>query len=291
MVGNDRQRGSGNVAIASGDLFPDGIPVVAANPDVQATVRPAGWMFRKSAGFETVRPGRTRFQDGFHGLGIHFTPHRYAEDIGQYGKGGLPLLVDKDASWHHADIADLPGSDRLDDEGKLTAQDAATNAGPKLSEGRDFPTGSADVRESEKLPRDMGDRERGRPMTREFYERAFRNPAGLFREEYSRDPLKSVAIAGAIVGVVYMVSRDFERAYRRRRGSTVVGAVAAAPAAATDTAGNTVAEATQVANRAATAAGQAASEAASAAGDVAQAAGAAVEEVTEAVADAASGKD
>lgn len=288
MVGNDRQRGGGNVAIPSGDIYPDGIPLVAANPDVQATVRPAGWMFRKSAGFETVRPGRTRFQDGFHGLGIHFTPMRYAEDLGEYQSGSLPLLVDKDKSYDHADIADLPGSDRLDDTGSLPARDAATNAGPKLSEGNTFPTGSANVRESEGLPRDMGDRDPSRPMTRDFYNNALKNPIGLFRSEYQKDPLKSVAVAGAIVGIVYMVTRDFERAYRRRRGSSVVGSVGAVPAAATETAGATVADAAEVANKAATEAGKAASEAASAAGDVAKAAGDAVEKTTEAVADAAS---
>lgn len=273
-----------NVSVPQGTLYPNGVGLVIPNADVQATVRPAGTMFRKSVGFESIRPGSSRFQDGHGGLGIHFTPHRYAEDVGQYQDvNGYPLMVEPGRT---ADVADLPNSDRLDDAGKLTAEDGNANRGVYITEGKGAPVGGNDVRESERVRPEMGDREIGRPLTRSFWEGALRNPAGAFKSEYSDSPLVAVGVAGAIVGVVYMLSRDFERNYRSRRGSSAAGAVAAAPAAAVATAGNQVKDAADVANDAATAAGDAAKAAASAAGDAASAAGKAAEKVTDAVADA-----
>jgi hypothetical protein len=275
-----------NVAVPSGDLYPNGLPVIPARPDVQATVRPVGWFFRPSLGFQTVRPGAHRLQPAHHGGGIHFTPHRFAEDIGQYaGPGGLPLMVDKATAVHHADIADLPGSDRLDDEGKLTADAVHANEGPYMAEGTDAPRAGDIPHESIRTLADMGDRLPGRPITRAFHG-YLRNPADAFREDYAANPLVAVAVAGGIVGIGYVLVRDFERQYRSRRGRGVAAGAAAAPAAAVAASGGTVAEAAKVANEAATAAGDAAAAAASAAGDVAEAAGDAAAAVTDAAADA-----
>jgi hypothetical protein len=228
-------------------------------------------------------------------MGIHFTPQRFAEDVGEYDT--LPLLVDAQTAADHADIADLPGSERLDDRGKLTAGDVEANNGVKMAETTQAaPQGSTTEHRGSKTLLDMGDREPGRPMTREFYG-LLRNPADAFRDEYAKNPLMAVGAAGVIVGAVYYVARELERNLRSRsrvaaRGggaAAAVAPVAAAPAAVADTAGGAVKDAAEVANQAATAAGDAAAAAASAAGDVAEAAGEAVEDVTDAVADAATG--
>lgn len=278
-----------NVAIPSGDLYPNGLRLVPANPNVQATVRPEGSFFQKSAGYETIRAGRNRFQDAYKGMGIHFTPHRFAEDVGQFDT--LPLMVDAQTAVLHADIADLPGSGRLDDEGKLTAADSAANKGVKLAESSDAaPVGGSGLHRGSHTVKDMGDREPGRPLTARFHGLLV-NPADAFQEEYSKNPLVAIGAAGVLVGLVYYVGREFERNYRSRSnsGSGTSGAaapIAAAPVAVADVGGGAVKDAAAVANKAATAAGDAAAEAASAAGDVAEAAGEAIEQVTDAVGDA-----
>lgn len=284
-----------NVAIPSGDIYPNGIPLKTANPDVQATVRPEGSFFRQSVGYASIRPGRHRYQDNNTGLGIHFTPHRFAEDIGEFNS--LPLLVDSETAASHADIAELPGSERLDDAGKLTASDGNAGGGVKLAEGtRAAPVGSDELHAGNRTARDMGDREPGRPYTREFYG-LLRNPADAFQVKYSENPVVAIGIAGAIVGAVYFLTREFETAYRSRSRTAataggVTGAaapVAAAPAAAADTAGSAVRESAEVVNEAATAAADAVEKTVSAAGDAVEAAGEAVEKTTDAVADAATG--
>lgn len=288
-------RSGPNVAIAQGDLYPNGVWATPPDPNIQATVRPEGHFFKKSPGYESIRPGRNKFQDACHGMGIHFTPQRFAEDVGEFDS--LPLLVDEETSVSHADIADLPGSERLDDAGKLTAQDAAANRGVKLGEtAKAAPDGGSELHTGNRSVADMGDREPGRPLTRAAYG-LLKNPAGSFRDEYADNPMLAVGVAGAIIGGVYFLTREFESGFRSRRRTAaaaggITGAAApvvAAPAAAADAAGAAVQESADVANRAATAAGEAAKDAASAAGDVAAAAGDAASEVTDAVADAVTG--
>jgi hypothetical protein len=273
-----------NVAIPSGDLYPNGLTIIPPNGEIQSTVRPPGWLFRKSAGYASIRPGKSSFQDGEHGLGIHFVPQRYAEDVGSYtDMHGYPLLVDKEKAAHLTDLADLPGSDRLDDDGTITPYEAGANKGVMLSDGKQAPVGGRDIRESEKTIKDMGDRTIGRPYSRAtaFGDSVLHNPVGMFRQEWHDSPVKAVAVASGVVGIIYLVASNLEREFRSRGGG--VGAVGSAPVAA---AGATVASATHTANQAATAAGEAAKAAASAAGDAAEAAGKAAEGVTDAVADA-----
>lgn len=281
-----------NVAIAQGDLYPNGVYTIPPNPDIQGTVRPEGSFFRKSPGYETIRPGRHKFQRAYHGMGIHFTPQRFAEDVGAFNS--LPLLVDEETAVMHADIAELPGSERLDDQGKLTADGSG---GVFMGEtSKTAVTGGSDLHRGNRTLSDMGDREPGRPLTRAFHS-GLMNPVGAFRSEYQENPVVAVGVAGAIVGAIYFLTRELETSFRSRRRAAaasggITGAaapVAAAPAAVADTAGGTVRESAEVANRAATAAGEAASDAASAAGDVAKAAGEAVEEVADAVGDAVTG--
>jgi len=185
----------------------------------------------------------------------------------------------------------------LDDKGALTADAVGRNEGVKMGESTAAaPSGGTQMHPGTKTLPDMGDREAGRPLTRDFWGIA-RNPTGVFRDEYAQNPVIAVGAAGAIVGFIYYAAREFERNYMSRnrsasRGGGVVSTaapVAAAPAAAADTAGGAVRDAAQVANTAATEAGKAAEEAASAAGDVAEEAGKAVEKVTDAASDAATG--
>jgi hypothetical protein len=115
-----------NVAVPSGAVYPNGIEYDPADPVIQSTVRPEGTVFRSSPGYPSIRPGRFRYQASHHGQGIHFTPQRFAED---FGERGLPLMVDKTKAADFTDVADLPGSERLDDSGALTASDGAANQG------------------------------------------------------------------------------------------------------------------------------------------------------------------
>lgn len=258
----------GSVAIPSGSVYPDGLPMTSANPDVQRSVRPEGSYFAKSVGYETIRPGRTDFQHN-KGMGIHFTPMRFAEDVSK--PGTLPVLVDVSTAADHADIADIPGSAELDPNGNVTKEQGRILMGES---DKTAPVGQAVRHRGTKTLPDMGDREVHRPLSQAFL--GMGNPVELFRAEYTKNPTVAVLAAAGITGIVYMVFRDFERSYRSRSASASSGGglvataapVAAAPAAATDTSGNVV------------------EKAADTVAAVVETAGDAVEKATEAVADA-----
>jgi len=116
------------------------------------------------------------------------------------------------------------------------------------------------------------------------------NPIDAFRAEYAKNPAIALAAAAGLTGVVYMIARDFERSYRSRSRSAASGGgvvsdaapVAAAPAAAVDTSGNTVEKVADTA----VAAGESVADAA---GAVVETAAEAVEKVTETAADAVTG--
>lgn len=273
----------GNVAIPSGAIYPDGVPLTEANPDIQATVRPEGQYFVKSRGFETIRPGRTKFQHA-HGMGIHFTPRRFAENVDQSGK--LPIMVDVTVAADHADLADLPGSQNLDSVGNKSPQEVQTEGGVLMAEDTTAaPVGGLVPHRGRKTLPDMGDREPHRPLSQ--IRHGLSNPVALFKNEYQGHPFVAIGAAGLITGLLYMIGRDFERSYRsrtrsaRRGGGVVTDAapVAAAPAAAVDTSGNAV-------ERVADTAAEGVEAVADAAGAVVETAGATVERVTEAAADA-----
>lgn len=268
---------SARVAIAQGTIYPSGLPVVVPREEVQATVRPQGALFASSAGFRSVRPGANRYQSGFWGLGIGFTPLRFAEDLSAYADpGGVPALVSSDNASAHADIADIPGSGMLDSEGISTDQDQARTL---VAQGTGMPVhdGVSDIHDPLRTVPDMGDRDPGRPLTRQFYgfSQAFvRNPVQAVRGAQNH----WVALAGAslLVGGVYVVARDFERSFRSRRGRGVASGTAAVPAAGVETAGREAARATEVA-----------AEATEAAAGAVKNAGAEVEKATKEVAAAA----
>lgn len=269
----------GNVSIPSGAIYPDGLPITEANPTIQRSVRPEGSYFAKSVGYETIRPGKSDFQHP-KGGGIHFTPMRFAEDVAR--PGTLPVLVDISTAPDHADIASIPGSTELDAAGNISNQEQRILLGES---DKAAPTGAAIRHAGTKTLPDMGDREPHRPLSQIFH--GFGNPVEIFRAEYAKNPTVAVLAAAGITGIIYMVARDFERSYRSRsasasRGGGVVSdaaPVAAAPAAAVDTSGNT-------AEKAADTAAAAVESVADATGAVVEAVGSGVEKVTEGVADA-----
>lgn len=268
--------------LSSGDLFPDGVGLNPANATVQATVRPEGWLFASSTGYPTVRVGKTKISLAHpHGRGIHFSPVIFAEDVGNDPAGptqGPPLLVDPSTASKFADVENLPNSSDLDHAGRGELGSfylADDQGGARVSNSPHGALGTVS---------DMGDRSPGRPLTRAFH--GLSDPLKLFNDEYRQNPLAAVALAGAAVGVAYMIGREFDRAYTARRGRGVAAGTAAVPAAGVATAGASVHEATRVANTAVTAAGQAADTAVSAAGDAVEAAGKAAETVADATADA-----
>lgn len=268
------------VGIPSGAVYPDGLPLTEANPVIQASVRPEGSYFTKSAGYETIRPGKSRFQHN-KGMGIHFTASRYAEDLAM--PATLPVMVDITTAPDHVDIADIPGSENLDMNGQASEEDRIL-----VSEGNEMaPVGGAVRHRGTKTLADMGDREAHRPLSQVFHNLA--DPVELFKQEYAKNPVMALGAAGVIVGVVYMVARDFERSYRSRSRSARSGGgvvtdaapVAAAPAAAVDTSGNVV-------EKAADTAAAAVESVADAAGAVVETVGSTVEKVADDAASAIS---
>lgn len=274
-----------NVSIPSGAIYPDGLDLTTADPTIQASVRPEGSYFKRSAGYATIRPGRTRFQHN-KGQGIHFTPKRFAEDVEQPNR--LPLMVDSTVAADHADIADLPGSDQLSFDGQLQPQAAADGGSVLMSEPANKPGSTLMVHEGTKTLPDMGDREPHRPLTQIFHGLA--HPVQLFKGEYSKDPLIAIGGAALITAIAWSVGRDFERSYRSRErtassGGGVSGTtapVAAAPSAAVDTSGNVVEKATDTAGAVVETVTEGAVTAVETVGEV-------VEGVTETVADAVTG--
>lgn len=216
-----------NVSVPSGDVYPNGVPVTRPDVFVQSTTHIGGSFFKSSPGFPSLRPGRHRLQKSYHGTGLHFTPQRFAEDVGQ---AGLPMLVEPDAV-DSADIAELPGSERLDDEGKTTADDRIY-----LAEGKDSEVALTETVE-ERHSHTM-DLDGIRTESRRWTSGLLRNPVEFVSAEYGRTPVKAVVIASGIVAAVYVVARDFERSYNRRKRRA---GIAAAPAAAVETSGSTAA--------------------------------------------------
>lgn len=259
---------SKSVAIPSGSVYPNGIGVTRPDGAVQSTAHIPGSFFQKSPGLASMRPGRHRLQKGYSGHGIHFTPQRFAEDM---GAEGLPLMVDPATAGKHADIAELPGSERLDDDGAATREEDRV----LLAESDDLPTATQSVEARHAHSMDL---DGVRTETRRWSQGLLRNPVDFLSSEYRRTPVKAVAIAGLIVTAVNLVSREFERSYNRRKRSA---GIAAAPVAATETVGTTAATVV-------TAPAAVVKEVAQGVEEVAQAVGGTIEDATGAAASAAS---
>lgn len=269
----------GNSAIPSGAVYPDGLDLTTPDPVIQASVRPEGAYFRRSVGYASIRPGRTRFQHN-KGRGIHFTPQRFAENVDQ--PNSLPLMVDSTVAKDHADVADLPGSENLTMDGNLNPASGRTVL---ASEPADGPPASMGKHVGLKTLPDMGDREPHRPLTQIFH--GLSHPVQMFKGEYAKDPLIAIGGAALITAIAWSIGRDFERSYRSREraassGGGVSGAaapVAAGPAAVVETAGEVVEEAASTAV-------EAVETVTEAAGEVVETVAETVEKVTQQAADA-----
>lgn len=262
-----------NVAIPSGALFPNGVGIAVIDPAVQATTHRPGSFFQKSPGYQSVRPGRHRLQKGYRGIGINFTPHRFAEDLGQKD---LPLMVDEDTASRHADIAELPGSERLDDEGKTTAQEdrilVATKGDAEVAAGT--------VEERHAHTMDVsGVRDHGKEIVR-FSRGLLKNPVTFLSDEYQKTPVKAVVLAALITGAVFAFAGEIERNYNRRRRGRAFAA-GAVGGAVVETTGDKTAEVVETPGKAAEAVGDAVQKTTEAVGD-------AVEKTAEAVAETVS---
>lgn len=270
------------MAIPSGTVYPDGLDLTTPNPTIQASVRPEGAYFRRSVGYASIRPGRTRFQH-CKGGGIHFTPRRFAENVDD--PNTLPLMVNSTVADDHADVANLPGSENLTMDGHINPADAATGGGVLMSEPADMPPSSQLRQQARQSLPDMGDREAHRPLSQIFHGLA--HPVQMFKGEYAKDPLIALAGAGLITAIAWSIGRDFERSYRSREraassGGGVSGAaapVAAAPAAVVETTGEVVEQAVDTAV-------EAVETVAEAAGEVVETAAETVEKVTDQAANA-----
>jgi len=248
-----------NVAIPQGDIWPNGLQLDAPDSAVQSTAHIQGTFFKSSPGIPSIRIGKHRIQKTYHGLGHHFTPLRFAED---FGTKGLPTLVsEKEASY--GDVADLPGSGRLDDEGKTTAPEDRFY----LAEHGDMPTGTESVQERHNPTLDLdGVRTEAGRITRGF----LRNPVDFLSGEYKKTPVKAIVMATGIVLAVNLLAGNVEREYKRRkRRSGAVGAAGGAAAAGT-----------------AGAAGDAGAGAGNVAGELGEGIGDAIKAVTDTVEDA-----
>lgn len=236
-----------NVAIAQGEIRPNGVDISPANPDIQATVRPLGWMFRPSAGYPTVRTGPHRI-DAAHpqGNSIHFTPLLLAEDLSKQGAAtGPPAMVDVAKAGETADLANVPGSEYLDGEGKLPGYLAAGNYGPYLADSSGAPTSDGTIRHGGNVGRDMGDRDPERFLTVAWYDRLFRNPNMVLREDFRTDPVVTTIWAIVVVGGIGMLAGNLERAFKGRGGGRGVAATAGAtPAVAASATTETAKDAT-----------------------------------------------
>lgn len=232
-----------NVALASGELYPNGVDISPPNADIQATVRPSGWLFRPSPGYPTVRPGPHKI-DLAHpqGNSIHFTPLRTAENLSP--GSGMPAMVDVANASKTVDLADMAGSEYLDDEGKLPAYLAAGNAGPYLADSSGAPVSDGMIRHGGNVGRDMGDREPERFLTVAWYDRFFRNPNMVLRDELQKDPVVTTIWAIVVVGGLGMLAGNLERAFRGHRGRGVAATTGAVPAVAAEATTTTAKDAT-----------------------------------------------
>lgn len=231
------------MSIASGELYPNGVDISPPSPDIQATVRPLGWLFQPSAGYPSVRVGAHAIDSADpQGNSIHFTPVKLAEDIrpSRSTASGVPAMVDVAKGGDTADLANLPGSEYLDGSGNMPSALAEANHGPYLADSSGASVSDGTPRYGGNVARNMGDRGADQVLTRAFYDRLLMNPNVVLREEWKASPVVTVVWAIAVIGAAGLVVGNIERAFRGSRGRGVAGTAAAAPAASAAAAAGTV---------------------------------------------------
>lgn len=217
-MANQRFRNRG--VVAQGMLAPSGYVDTHPDPFVQSTTRPAGSLLQESPGYDTIRPGRNRFQGK--GPTGGFRPMEFAEDVG--GSGAVLSVVPGDVEqiaateWLPEDPDSLP-------EGSVIVADRSHPEGiaTRLHQGLDTLT-------------DMGDRHPDRPLSKNPW---LINPVGMFRSDLQERPVYTVIATVGLVTLLSVLAHDFERQYRgyRGRGEGLASEAAAPPAAAAATGG------------------------------------------------------
>lgn len=243
--------------VAQGMLAPSGYVNPAVDPVVQSTTRPAGTLLKASPGYDTIRPGKNKFQGK--GPTGGFRAWRFAEDVG--GTGAALSVIPGDTSldevteWLPEDPDSMP-------EGNMIVADrkTPTNLATYMHEGLDTIA-------------DMGDRDIARPLSKSKW---LQNPLDLFRADLKEKPAVTVAATIGLIVIIGYVSNDAERQFRSRRGRTL-GSTAAAtvetpPRVATDAVEDSVKKIGDATDNAVSKIGAAADAAVSAVEDTAKAA-------------------
>lgn len=214
------------MAIPSGMLAPNGNRQTVVLPAIQATTRPAGSLLKASPGYDSIRPGKNRFQGK--GPSGGFREMEYAEDVGGTG----------------AALAIVPGeTSQLAASEWVSSDDPYASAGAMVVSDRgraQEPSFAMRLHEAYSVLPDMGDRHPGRPRTLATW---LVNPISMFRRDYREHPAITLLATGGLVYILNILARDIESGYRRRSsGGGVATDVSAAPASAVAGTGNVAAD-------------------------------------------------
>lgn len=198
--------------VAQGMLAPSGYYQDVPDPVVQSTTRPAGTLLKSSPGYDTIRPGKNRFQGK--GPTGGFRPWQLAEDVGGTG----------------AALSVIPGDTSLDEVTEWLPEDEDSmqmkaEGGMIIADRRDIGGAVATaLHEGLNTIPDMGDRTMGRPLSKSKW---LVNPVGMFRADLQESPAITVAASVGLVVIIGYLANDAERQWRARRGHGAGGAVAA----------------------------------------------------------------
>jgi hypothetical protein len=213
--------------VAQGMLAPSGLDPTVVNPNVQMTTRPYGSLLVPSPGYNTIRAGKNIFQRGVPSGG--FRPMAFAEDVG--GTGTALSVIPGDTTFEEV-TEWLPESpDSLGMTGDMIISDRDPHS-------LGFASGLHEAYDS--IP-DMGDRTRGRPLSRASFE--LQNPVRMLREDWAQDPAITLLGCVGLIFLVGILESDFKRVYRGNRGRGVASEATAVPASGAQVSGDVSAEA------------------------------------------------
>lgn len=220
---NRRFRNPG--VVAAGMLAPSGYYETYPDASVQSTTRPAGTLLVESPGYDSIRPGKNRFQGK--GPTGGFRPMEFAEDV---GGGGAALAV-------------TPGDTTQIEASEWLPEDPDSIAGSMVISDRKHRPGYATrLHEGLDTLADMGDRDPDRPLSKS---RWLHNPVTMYRADLKESPAITVGATIGLVVLIHILATDAERQYRAYRGGGggPVREVANVPAAAASGGGEAVGDA------------------------------------------------
>lgn len=202
--------------VAQGMLAPSGYFQDHVDPFVQSTVRPAGSILVESPGYDTIRPGKNRFQGK--GPTGGFKPMRFAEDVG--GTGAAISIRPNSGDDTAGDIQEIADTEWIPDtmrEGSMIIADREHN-----------PDIASRLHQGMNTLVDMGDRDSNRPLSKS---RWLVNPIGMFRADLQESPAITVAATVGLVVLLHILATDVERQYRGYRGGGLGSTITSVPAA------------------------------------------------------------